>query len=156
MAVIVMSHKELARLEVLRDLGTGRIGVDDAARRMTISRRQTFRLLAAFRRGGPETLVSSRRGRPSNRRLPEDLRRLAMALARERYADFGPTLAAEKLAELHRDRRRICAEGWRAALGRPEAAFCAPRPTHTPSRARAGASRATAARKAAGSPRAAS
>jgi hypothetical protein len=101
MAVIVMSHKELARLEVLRDLGAGRIGVDDAARRMTISRRQTFRLLAAFRRGGPETLVSSRRGRPSNRRLPEDLRRLAMALARERYADFGPTLAAEKLAEPH-------------------------------------------------------
>ena len=37
----------------------------------------------------------------SNRRLPDELRRRAMELVRARYADFGPALAAEKLAELH-------------------------------------------------------
>ena len=101
MTVIVMSHKELARLEVLRDLKAGRISANDAASRMAVSRRHAFRLLAAFRRRGPEALVSARRGRPSNRRLPDELRRLAVAIVRERYADFGPTLAAEKLAERH-------------------------------------------------------
>ena len=50
---------------------------------------------------GAASLVSRRRGRPSNNRLPETYRDLALALMRERYADFGPTLAAEKLAELH-------------------------------------------------------
>src|SRR5215472_5621917 len=46
-------------------------------------------------------LGSKRRGRPSNNRLPEAYRDLALSLVRERYADFGPTLAAEKLAEVH-------------------------------------------------------
>jgi hypothetical protein len=45
--------------------------------------------------------VSARRGQTSNRELPVDLRARAMALVRERYADFGPTLACEKLAECH-------------------------------------------------------
>src|SRR5206468_4939448 len=40
------------------------------------------------------------RGRPSNRRLPAAVREAALAAVRERYADFGPTLAAEKLEEL--------------------------------------------------------
>jgi hypothetical protein len=46
-------------------------------------------------------LISGKRGRPSNRELPVDLRARAMALVRERYADFGPTLACEKLRECH-------------------------------------------------------
>jgi len=46
-------------------------------------------------------LISKQRGRPSNRRKPEDVRTEALAIIRERYADFGPTLAADKLRELH-------------------------------------------------------
>src|SRR3954466_7703859 len=42
-----------------------------------------------------------RRGRPSNNRLPDVLRDQAIALVREHYADFGPTLAAEKLEDRH-------------------------------------------------------
>jgi hypothetical protein len=50
----------------------------------------------------PDTsLVSKKRGQPSDNRLPEAYRDLALSLVRERYADFGPTLAAEKLAEVH-------------------------------------------------------
>ena len=41
------------------------------------------------------------RGQPSNRRLDDELRREVLELVRARYADFGPTLAREKLAELH-------------------------------------------------------
>jgi hypothetical protein len=45
--------------------------------------------------------VSGRRGRPSNRCYPTALRADVIGIIRERYSDFGPTLAAEKLAELH-------------------------------------------------------
>ena len=36
----------------------------------------------------------------NNIRLPPDVRSLARSIMRERYADFGPTFAAEKLADL--------------------------------------------------------
>jgi hypothetical protein len=54
-----------------------------------------------LKQGSAASLVSKRRGRPSNNRLPEAYRDLALSLVRDRYADFGPTLAAEKLAEVH-------------------------------------------------------
>jgi hypothetical protein len=63
---------------------------------------QVFRVLAGLKHGGAASLVSKRRGRPSSNRLPVPYRDLALSLVRERYADFGPTLAAEKLAEVTR------------------------------------------------------
>jgi hypothetical protein len=59
-------------------------------------------LSIAYRVEGPTGLISKRRGRPSNRRKPEALRTKALTIIRERYWDFGPTLAAEKLREVHR------------------------------------------------------
>src|SRR5580704_19352400 len=49
----------------------------------------------------PGGLISKRRGRSSNRRKPEAVRTKALSVVRERYWDFGPTLAAEKLREVH-------------------------------------------------------
>jgi hypothetical protein len=59
------------------------------------------RLVKAYRAQGPAALVSKRRGQPSNRRYPAAWRDQVLGLVRERYHDFGPTLAAEKLAEHH-------------------------------------------------------
>ena len=101
MTVVSMSNKEFSRLDVLTDLAAGRMGVSEACGILGLRRRQMFRLLKAFRRDGAVSLVSKRRGRPSNNRLPAPIRELAMTLVRERYADFGPTLATEKLLELH-------------------------------------------------------
>src|ERR1700692_3485407 len=64
-------------------------------------RRQVLRLAKAYSQQGAEALVSRRRGRPSNRCYPSALRTAAIGIIRERSSDFGPTLAAEKLAELH-------------------------------------------------------
>jgi hypothetical protein len=72
-----------------------------AAELLGLERRQVFRLLKAYRSAGPAGLISRRRGRPSNRRKPDALRAEALAIIHERYWDFGPTLAAEKLSELH-------------------------------------------------------
>ena len=60
------------------------------------------RLVAAYRARGAAGLVSQRLGQPSNRRLKEPLREAIRALLVARYPDFGPTLAQEKLHELHR------------------------------------------------------
>jgi hypothetical protein len=90
-----MSDGELTRLEVLRDLDQRRLTTEAAARLPRLERRQVFRLLKAYRSEGPAGLISKRRGRRSNRRKPEALRNAALAIIRECYWDFGPTLAAE-------------------------------------------------------------
>jgi len=46
-------------------------------------------------------LISKKRGQPSNRKTPDNVRSAVMAIVKKRYADFGPTLAAEKLREVH-------------------------------------------------------
>jgi len=101
MTVIAMSRTEIDRMSVLQDLAANRIKVADAAALMGLGRRQVFRLAKAYDQHGPEALVSRRRGRPSNRCYPTTLRAEVIGIVRERYCDFGPTLAAEKLAELH-------------------------------------------------------
>jgi hypothetical protein len=96
-----MSDGELTRLEVLRDLDQKRLTTEAAGQLLGLERRQVFRLLKAYRTEGPAGLISKRRGRRSNRRKPEALRRAVLAIIRQWYWDFGPTLAAEKLREVH-------------------------------------------------------
>src|ERR1700694_648757 len=101
MTVITMSRNELTRLRVLIDVADGRLSVADATGLISVGRRQVYRLLQAFRTDGPNGLISQKRGGPSNRALGAVFRETVLAIVRERYADFGPTLAAEKLSELH-------------------------------------------------------
>jgi winged helix-turn helix protein len=97
MAVLSVSDGELRRLEVLRDVDRGDLPVRSAAQLLGRSERQVWRLLKAFRGAGVAGLISKKRGRPSNRRTPASVRAAAMWVVRQNYADFGPTLAAEKL-----------------------------------------------------------
>ena len=99
--VRLMSDGELSRLEVLRDLDQKRLTTVAAGQLLGLERRQVFRLLKAYRTEGAMGLISKRRGRCSNRRKPEALRQAVLAVIREWYWDFGPTLAAEKLREVH-------------------------------------------------------
>src|SRR3981081_2085831 len=101
MTVITMSRTEIDRMSVLQDLAAGRIKVTEAATLMGLGRRQVFRLAKAYGKHGPRALVSRRRGRPGHRCYRPALLAEGIGIIRERYSDFGPTLAAEKLAELH-------------------------------------------------------
>src|SRR5271166_2455048 len=101
MTVIQMSDRELTRLCVMIDLTDGRLTPTAAGTLMGIGRRQVFRLRRAFEAGGASGLASRKRGRASNRKRGEAFRGTVLALIRERYRDFGPTLAAEKLVERH-------------------------------------------------------
>ncbi|HEV7436563.1 MAG TPA: helix-turn-helix domain-containing protein, partial [Pseudorhizobium sp.] len=100
--MITMSQKELHRLDIIQKIRDERLSVVEAAERLGLSRSQVHRLLQAYNRDGPAGLVSKKRLRPSNRRHSEEFRNAALDLIRERYLDFGPTLAREKLIELHR------------------------------------------------------
>src|SRR5271167_1205890 len=96
-----MSKQEFSRLEVLLRVQCGGLRVADGCVLIGLRRRQVFRLLRGLKQDGATSLVSKHRGKPSNHRLPVEVRTLALSLVRERYADFGPTLAAEKLAAHH-------------------------------------------------------
>ena len=50
--------------------------------------------------GGDAGLVSRQRGCPSHNQLPRDIRERVRVLLKDKYADFGPKLASEKLLEL--------------------------------------------------------
>jgi hypothetical protein len=70
--VRLMSDGELSRLEVLRDMDQRRLTTEAAAQLLGLERRQVFRLLKTYRSEGATGLISKRRGRPSNRRKPEE------------------------------------------------------------------------------------
>jgi len=101
MGVVLMSKRELNRIDVLARLDGGRPTTSAAADLMRLTTRQTHRLLKRYRDGGAPAIANRRRGRPSNNRLSDVVRDHAIALVWEYYADFGPTLAAEKLSERH-------------------------------------------------------
>ncbi len=118
MAVVSMSKQEFSRLDVLLRVQSGRLRVSDACALIGLQRRQVFRLLRGLKQDGAASLLSKRRGQPSNHRLPAEVRTLALSIVRERYGDFGPSLAAEKLAEHHGcSVSRETLRGWMIAEG---------------------------------------
>ncbi|WP_206543609.1 helix-turn-helix domain-containing protein [Sphingomonas sanguinis] len=101
MTVLTMNAAEITRFDTLMRLDRGDIRTTDAMELLGLQRRQVYRLLDRLRREGAAGLVSRKRGRPSNRRYSDAFRAEVVALVRENYADFGPTLAREYLAERH-------------------------------------------------------
>lgn len=96
-----MTMRELDRFKVIQDVVDGKLQPWRAADRLELTTRQIRRLAARFREHGPAGLVSGHRTKPGNRRLDGDLTARALAIIGDRYADFGPTLACEKLWECH-------------------------------------------------------
>jgi transposase len=99
--VLTMSKHEFERAILLRKVHEKRLTQRKAAELLKLSLRQVERLCRSYREQGPAGLASRRRGRASNRTLPVALRTNVLELVRARYADFGPTLAREKLIECH-------------------------------------------------------
>jgi len=96
---IAMSQKERDVLKVMHGVLAGERTQAEAARLLRLSVRQVRRIQGKLQSDGEPALVHGLRGKPSNRRLPADLRAKVLRTYRRRYADFGPTLASEKLAE---------------------------------------------------------
>lgn len=97
-----MSKKEWTRKEIMQRLEEKSLKQKEAAEMLGISERHVRRLLRSYRSHGPEGLISKRRGRPSNNQIAQEKKQQVVDLLHSRYADFGPTLACEKLRELPR------------------------------------------------------
>jgi transposase len=117
--LLTMSDREITRLGVMQRLKDKRLTQKEAARMLGISIRQVKRLFQAYKAKGASGLVSQRRGKPSNNRLNPTTIQKVIDLIYERYRDFGPTLAHEKLTEVHQlrlsresVRRIMMEEGW--------------------------------------------
>lgn len=101
MGLCVMSEGELQRIEVLAQVLDGSLRTATAAHLLGLGQRQVQRLVCKVRDEGAMAVRHKLRGRPSNNRISDLKRDYILSLVRSDYPDFGPTLAAEKLAERH-------------------------------------------------------
>jgi transposase len=98
---VMMSEREVRRIEVLTEVLLNQRTIASAAVLLSVSERQINRLLRKFREDGGAALIHKGRGQASNHRLSPDLRAHALELIRSKYADFGPTLAVEIPLDKH-------------------------------------------------------
>src|SRR5580700_3241329 len=97
-----MTQRDRDRLVALKKAKKGAITQRQAAEEIGQTERHVRRLLKQLKAKGDKAVVHALRGRRSNRKLDEKVERTALEiLSREVYAGFGPTLAAEYLAEKH-------------------------------------------------------
>lgn len=99
--LIRMAETELSKYEIIKDLIAGKINGTDAAKQIGVSIRHVKRLKHAAIKYGAKGLIHKSRGREGNRKLDHAIVKKAEKYLKEKYYDFGPTLAAEKLAENH-------------------------------------------------------
>lgn len=97
-----MARKELNQVSVFEDLKTRRIKQREAAKILGLSIRQVKRKVKEYRKSGAVSLIHKSRSKPGNHCLPEDKIKKILGLVSEKYHDFGPTFAAEKLLEIHK------------------------------------------------------
>ena len=96
---IPLSQRERDVLKIMHAVLSGQRTQAEAARLLDLSTRQVRRLRRRLEAHGDAALIHRLRGRPSNHQLDPQLRQAVLDAYRQRYADFGPTFASEKLAQ---------------------------------------------------------
>jgi transposase len=97
--LLVMSQRERSRLVMMSRVREEAMTIKEASDVMGVSYRQGRRIYKRYVEEGDKGLIHQNRGQPSNRSKPSEVKESTLALYKERYWDFGPTLAAEKLFE---------------------------------------------------------
>jgi hypothetical protein len=96
-----MTQKELTVYDYMLKVRDKLMTQIETAKLLNISDRHFRRLLKAYKEKGVVSLISKKRGRPGNHRLPQKLYQKVISLIKNKYSDFGPTLVSEKLYENH-------------------------------------------------------
>lgn len=102
--IIAMTQGELKRLYVIRKALDKSITQVEASGIIDVCLRQVQRIIRRVRIEGDEGIIHKSRGRISNRALPKKIKDKALRFYKEKYNDFGPTLASEKLFEIDKIR----------------------------------------------------
>jgi transposase len=96
-----MKPREIKRLHLIGQALEGKISQKQAAEVAGLSVRQMRRLMKRVKVEGERGILHRRRGKPSNRRIADQAKQRILGLFEKHYADYGPTLASEKLQERH-------------------------------------------------------
>src|SRR3989338_57348 len=95
-----LTTKEQERLKVIQALLKGEMVNTQAATMLKLSLRQVKRLRKKVKEQGEDAVVHSLKGKVGNHHIPKSTKHKVIKLVREKYADFGPTFASEKLMEV--------------------------------------------------------
>lgn len=98
--IVVMSQGELQRLHIVRKAIDKELSQVEAAGILDLSDRQVKRIVKRIREEGDTGIAHKLRGKKSNRAIAGKVKENALKLYKEKYSDFGPLLASEKLFEL--------------------------------------------------------
>lgn len=99
--MIVMTTKELKRLYFIRKAIEKEITQKEAAEFCRLSARQIRRIISRIKGAGDRGIIHCSRGKTSNAKYPEKQKQRIINLYKSHYPDFGPTLAQEKLFQIH-------------------------------------------------------
>lgn len=97
--VIALSIKELERLRIIHKVISKEIRQVDGARLLGLSDRQVRNIIGKIKADGDKAIAHGNRGREAQNKTPTELEERIAAIIEAKYADFGPTLASEKLLE---------------------------------------------------------
>ena len=114
MASRLPKGSERLRSKIMEMVKRGQKTLKAASLELGLSYRQAKRVYQRYLGGGDNALVHGNKGKPSNHRTDEAMVQKALSLYSEKYSDFGPTLAQEKLLE--RDGIEISVSTLRRAL----------------------------------------
>ena len=98
MEEIRMSEKEVLRQDIILKMERGEMTAAEGAAELGISERQLRRSRRRYEKEGLKGLVHRGRGSPSGRAFEPLYLDRVKQLLHEKYGDFGPSFAAEKLA----------------------------------------------------------
>jgi len=119
--ILKMSRKEIKRLHIIKKVIEREITQREAGSLIELSTRQVRRMKARVQSEGEEGIIHRSRGKPSNRAIAKEIKDKALKLFEEKYHDFGPTLASEKLFE--RDKIKVNDETLRLWLNERQISY---------------------------------
>src|SRR5487761_1896678 len=90
---------EQEKATILNRAIKGAITNTHAAKQLGVSVRQVQRAKAAIRERGIVSVAHGLKGKSGNHHIAEDVKRKSIAIIKEKYSDFKPTFATEKLTE---------------------------------------------------------
>jgi len=99
--LITMTQKELSRYEVIKNLVEKVINGSQAAKQTGLSVRQVRRLKGAVIQYGAKGLIHKGREKEGNKKIKPKILEKVKKYLKEKYHDFGPKFASEKLLENH-------------------------------------------------------
>jgi hypothetical protein len=97
----IMTTTERLRLTVIEELTEGIINGTTASDRLHLSVRHVKRLKAVFKKQGADGFIHKARGRMGLRKTDRSIENNIVQIIKEKYYDFGPLMAWEKITSIH-------------------------------------------------------